>query len=203
VGNGQSKAIIPHGNAADLKGYKMRYEFRGRTLQQAVRNSLHENTGVALRRKDDAGERNSCRQLARWLDQLESEAGDLENEIRDVERHLDGLRQSRMDNALAGAIGAASAAAGPLASALRGARIVRRLLSGGGTNLADVVSAVPVIGGAILAARSALAVARDTREIREAMNALDRLERIANAMEGTARELNNEWRQNRCDIHFS
>lgn len=181
----------------------MRYEFRGRTLQQAVRNSLHENTGVALRRKDDAGERNSCRQLARWLDQLESEAGDLENEIRDVERHLDGLRQSRMDNALAGAIGAASAAAGPLASALRGARIVRRLLSGGGTNLADVVSAVPVIGGAILAARSALAVARDTREIREAMNALDRLERIANAMEGTARELNNEWRQNRCDIHFS
>ena len=108
-----------------------------------------------------------------------------------------------MDNALAGAIGAASAAAGPLASALREARIVRRLRSRGGTNLADVVSAVPVIGGAILAVRSTLAVARDTREIREAMNALDRFKRIANAIEGIARELNNVWRHNRCDIHFA
>ncbi len=80
---------------------------------------------------------------------------------------------------------------------------MRRLLSGGGTNLADVVSAVPVIGGAILAARSALSVARDTREIREAMNDLDRLERMANAIEGTARDLNTEWRQNRCDSLFS
>lgn len=154
----------------------MRYEFRGKTLQQTVCNSLHENTRVALRRKDDAGESNSCRQLARWIDQLDSETRDLENSIEDIDRLIGNLRDSRTDNAINAATGAASAAAGPLASALRGARLVRRLLSGGGANLADVISTVPVIGGAILAARSALAVARDSREIREAMNDLDRLE---------------------------
>ena len=153
----------------------MRYEFRGKTLQQTVCNSLHENTRVALRRKDDAGESNSCRQLARWIDQLDSETRDLENSIEDIDRLIGNLRDSRTDNAINAATGAASAAAGPLASALRGARLVRRLLSGD-ANLADVVSTVPVIGGAILAARSALAVARDSREIREAMNDLDRLE---------------------------
>ena len=203
MGNGKPNAIIPYVNAADLKGYKMRYEFRGRTPQQAVRKSLHENAKVALRRKDDAGERNSCRQLARWIDQLDSEARDLENSIDDIDRLIGNLRDSRTDNAIDGAIGAATAAAGPLASALKGARIVRRLLRGGGANLADVVSAVPVIGGAILAARSALAVARDTREIREAMRELDRIARIANAIEVTSRELRNEWHQNRCDIHLS
>ncbi len=93
--------------------------------------------------------------------------------------------------------------AGPLASALRGVRLVRRLPRVGGPILADVVSAVLVNGGALLAARSALAVARDSRDIRGAMNELDRLERIAKAVDGTIRELNNEWRQNRCDIHLS
>ncbi|MGH1356028.1 MAG: hypothetical protein ACRBBS_13220 [Thalassovita sp.] len=159
----------------------MQYEFRSRTLQKPVRNSLQGNARVSLRRKDDTGGRDNCRQLASWIDQLVSETCDIENSTDDIDRLIGNLRQSRRDGAISGAIGTASAAAGPLASELRVARLVRRLPSGGGTNLADVVSAVPVIGGAIL----------------------DGLERIANAIEGTARELNNQLRQNRCEIHFS
>ena len=138
----------------------MRYEFRENTSTNCLQLTAREyQSGPSAQRR--RGESNSCRQLARWIDQLDSETRDLENSIEDIDRLIGNLRDSRTDNAINAATGAASAAAGPLASALRGARLVRRLLSGGGANLADIVSTVPVIGGAILAARSALAVARD------------------------------------------
>ena len=65
----------------------MQYEFRGKSLKQAVRRSLAENRDVGLRRKGDAGERKSCRQLERWLDQLASEIGDLTIKIEGLKSH--------------------------------------------------------------------------------------------------------------------
>ncbi len=203
MGKDKPNLIIPHPNAADPKGYKMQYEFRGKTLQQAVRNSLYENAKVSLRRKDDAGERNTCRQLDKWIDDLKDDIDSVEKDIENIDKDLGRLKRSRNISAIAAAASAASAAAGPLASALRGAITVRKLLRGGGANLADVVSVIPVIGSAITAASGALAVAYYNRDIREAMRELDRISGILDATQGTLRELQNEWRQNRCDLHFS
>lgn len=179
----------------------MQYEFRGRTLEQAVRRSLSGNANKKLRTKDDAGEQYTCQQLARWIDQLASEAGDLENEINDLQRYLDTLENSYSDNLTNAAIGAATAAAGALGSAARAASTVRRLLRGGGLRLGDVVSAIPYVRGAIVTARSALAAARDFREIREVLDQLDQLESLYDAIEGTANELDSEWDQNRCELY--
>lgn len=176
----------------------MNYEFRGKSLSEAIRKSV--SCGSI---KANAGEQNACRQLTRWIDQLKSEAGDLANQIDRISDRLNNLHESRRDNIRDAAIGAATAAAGALGSAARAARTVQRALRGGGVGLNDVLSAVPFVGGAILTARSALAAYRDTHEIREVIRDLDRLENIAKALAGTLRELQQEWRSNRCERFFS
>jgi len=181
----------------------MQYEFRGRTLQQAVSKALTTNQKHNLCNKEDAGEQFSCRQLARWIDQLNSDVGDLGIKAEFLQARLERLRSSRRDNLTTAAITAATAAAGAIGSAVRAARTARRLLRGGGLRLNDVLSVIPYIGSAIVAARSALGAVQDSREIREALNQVNQLERMKDAIEGTVRELLRKWDQNRCDRFYS
>ena len=164
---------------------------------------LAENRDVGLKRKGDAGERNSCHQLERWLDQLASEIGDLTIKIEGLKSHLENLADSRDKNIRDAAIAAVSAAVGSLGSAARTAAAVKRILSGGKLRQGDLVGAIPYIGAGILTARSALGAYRDSRQIREVIRQLDQLKRMQDAILGTARELENEWQQNCCDRFYS
>ena len=175
----------------------MKYEVYGKTLAEAVNKSL---TNCSL--KADAGEQNTCRQLTRWIDQLSSDAGDLANQIDRLSNRLDNLRQSRRDNIPNATIGTVTAAAGALSSAARTARTVQQILRGGSVGLGNVLSIVPFVGGAILTARSIIAAYQDLQEIREAVRDLDRLEHVADALEGTAREIRQEWYTNQCERYF-
>ena len=177
----------------------MKYEFRGKTLNDVVRKA----TSASLCYKDDAGEQNSCRQLARWIDRLESEADDMKRDIDFLKARTKDLTQSRNENLANTAISAAIAASGALASAARSAVILRRILNGGSLRWDDAFAAVSIIGAGIQAARSSLAALRDHREAREILRDLDRLKQVQSAMEGTLRELNAEWAENRCDRFYS
>lgn len=176
----------------------MQYEFRGKNLQDALSKATTQRNNC----KADAGERHTCQKLARWIDQLAGEVDVLKNEISDLERHLANLEQSRSDSITDAAIGAATIAAGALGSAARTARTIHRVLKGGRVHWNDVLSAIPYVGGAILTARSALAVARDSREISAAINRLNGIERMLQAIQGTARDLQRTWQENGCDRYF-
>lgn len=135
----------------------MKYYYTATDLETAVSLAV---TGT----KRFSEERNNggrCRQLARWIDQLASEAGDLENRIDNFERELDRLASSRSANLSAAALSAAAAAAGLLGSAGRAAQTVRRSLRGGRVSFADVASAIPYVGGGLAAAISGLSAYRD------------------------------------------
>jgi hypothetical protein len=175
----------------------MQYEFRGKTLQHAVRNAIRPQT---LHHKGDAGESATCQQLFRWKTELSVEATGLESDVDRIEDAIKDLERSRSEDLTDAAISGAIVAAGALASVLRGVRTLSRTLRRRRAGLEYALALVPGIGMGLETARHALSAINSTREIRQLTRELEDVQRRYNALNVQLSELNREYQYNNCEV---
>lgn len=170
-------------------------EFKGANLAEAVRRAT-----VAYGRKRLMIEhKDICRDLAMRLSDFRREAGRAEDRAEDLQRDAEALAQSARREANEALIGAAVAAAGAFGTAARTLRMFQSLRTLKQLTVRDWAGLIPVIGGAYLAASSALNAVRDTRDAEKLARQADQESLRADQLGDWIEYLEREYLNSGCD----
>lgn len=145
-------------------------DFRGATLAEAIRKA----TADYRRGRAAPGSNPFCDRLISRFDAKKVKADHLLDRITDIEREIDGLKDTARAAGLAAALSALAAAGGALATLARVARALRRLRLGKATRQ-DLLALIPVFGPAASAIISSLDAASALKKAERLKSEVQRL----------------------------
>jgi len=148
--------------------------------------------GRPIERKD------ICRNLLQDLEAFKREASDTLDDLEDLNRDVERLRNEARRAALEGVVSAAVAASGGLGTAIRALRTLKRLRKPE-LSRRDWLSFVPLVGGGIVSALSALESIEKSQEADRLARQAERLQRKADGLGDDILRIADEFRRSGCD----